>query len=202
MERPPLRRDGTGGRRWTPARVYTVAVLSALAAVTFTAGAFCLLGALNSTEVCVGCGPLNLGFGSPRFTEPQSGVYYVQIPLSPTGSIPTADFSLKLSTPIGHRILAGNSTSACLPPSGSTYSPLDPATCGVPARGWYAVLALSNETVANVFGYPGSWAGSSISVAHPDSLYLISGENLSGSYDLLDAFGVGPGVSLYSGVLL
>ena len=199
MEGSPLRQDETGGRRRTPARVYTVALLSAVAAVTVTAGAYYLLAALNSTELRP---PLNLGFGSPRFTEPQSGVYYVQIQLSPTGSIPTADFSLKLSTPSGHRILAGNSTSACLPPSGSTYSPLNPATCGVPARGWYAVLAISNETIANVFGYPGSWAGSSISVAHPDSLYLISGENLSGSYDLLDAFGVAPGISLYSSVLL
>jgi len=163
------------------ATILLVAITVVLAAVLYV-----LISGLTHTGAST---PYTIGMSTPTESNPAAGVYYAVITISPQTGLTTGMFGLALKSASLTTIAVGATSVNCkFVSTGQSFA----TNCVAPASGaWYGVLYwIGNGSVANVFT-GGAWTTPTFPVQNSESLVVVSGANLAGSSDTLNAFSTG-----------
>lgn len=187
--------------RRNPDRTAVALLTSALAVVIVVGVVLVNVPSLAPLRTCAGdCGLYELGLELTGSSQPEPGLFYTALEVSPTLGLTTGMFGLKLTNSSGGPIMAGTAPAACAPVGNTT--PFGPSKCGAPSQGWYAVLVLHDGNITGTFDVAGHWRGSSVPVLGSDLLYLVSDTNLTVPAGTLSAYSIVGSVTVWGEVYL
>jgi len=181
----PKRHRHQSGR---PVKPWVVVLVAGVVLVSASVSIFVLL--TSHLNFGIGGTPYALGMLEVGSTHPVSGVFDIQLALSPTPGLTTEFVGLRITNTTSGPVAPGAGPATCTAPAGGPFTAFTPTNCGTPTGNWYAVLVFQNNTIASVFDNSGRWSGATVALNSTMSIYIVTGTQYSRGEDTLNAYGI------------